>query len=333
MNRRKFLGSAATAAVIATWPGWLRRAFAGTSAIEQEAAGLAVLSEGYRHAQRAGKPLLVLVIPADGGQKYDRGRAFGEYLNHGSPEQLAPLALCEVACAEMAKLRRLVPAAGEGEPLMVLVETDRVPAQVQRLDVALVEDDRERGWRVVDEEPVEPPKKKETEEERWQRRFDARQRREEAVIARRIEQIAVLVREAVQPDVARLAERAAQARAHVHSIGQSVGAGVATAQFELSLASGVEVSQAEVEDAPALVALAAARAQGVRREALLGLLARVVEARLRRVPPSGSRWAVSSGCGTRIEGETQQVMVACGMGHVPEKSARFLYFFAKNDDP
>ncbi|HEX2574575.1 MAG TPA: hypothetical protein VH877_33825 [Polyangia bacterium] len=328
MNRRQFLGSAAAAAVIATWPGWLRRAFAGTSPIEEEAAALAVLSEGYRRAQRAGKPLLVLVIPADGGQKYDRGRAFGEYLNHGSAEQLAPLALCEVACAEMAKLRRLAPAVGEGEPLMVLIETDRVPARVQRLDATLGED-REGDWRVVDDDPADPPpKKKETEEERWQRRYEARQRRADAAIARRIERIAALVREAVQPDLARLEERAARVRAHV----QSVGSGVVTARFEQDLASGAEVSRAAVEEAPALVALAAARAQGARREALLGLLAHVVEARLRRVPPSGSRWAVSAGCGTRIEGETQQVMVACGMGHVPEKSRRFLYFFAKNDD-
>ena len=228
MNRRKFLGTAATAAVIATWPGWLRRAFAETPALAKEAAGLAVLSEGYRHAQRAGKPLLVLVIPADDGQKYDRGRAFGEYLNHGSAEQLAPLALCEVACAEMAKLRRLAPAAGEGEPLMVLIETDQVPARVQRFDVALVEEP-ERDWRVVDEDdPADPPKKNETEDERWQRRFTARQRREEAVIAKRIEQIAALVKDAVQPDVARLAERAAQARAHV----PSVGAGGTTALFD-----------------------------------------------------------------------------------------------------
>jgi hypothetical protein len=327
MNRRKFLGSAATAAVIATWPGWLRRAFAGQSALEQEAAGLAVLSEGYRRAQRAGKPLLVLVIPADAGQKYDRGRAFGEYLNHGSTEQLAPLALCEVVCAEMAKLRRLAPAAGEDEPLMVLVETDRVPARVQRLDVALVEGDEERGWRVVDDDPADRPKKKETEEERWQRLAAARQRREEAIIVRRIEQIAALVKEAVQPDMALLERRAAEVRAHVSSI----GAGVATAQFELALAHGAPVSQAEVEGAPALVALAAARAQGARREELLDMLARVVVARLRRVPPSGSRWAVSSGCGTRIEGETEQVMVACGMGHVPAQSARFLYFFAKQE--
>lgn len=331
MNRRQFLGSAATAAMIATWPGWLRRAFADKPALEQAAADLSVLSEGYRRAQRAGKPLLVLIIPADANQKYERGGAFGEYLNHGGTEQLAPLALCEVACAEMASLRRLVPDAGEGDPLMVLVETDRLPARVQRLEVALAQDPKSLWFGGVDEDTEVPGsskrKKKETEEERWQRRFEAQRRKEEASIAKRIEQIAALVQQAVQPDMALLEQRAAQVRAHVSRVGE-----IAPAQFERDLAGGATVSQAQVEEAPALVALAAVRAQGARREALLALLAGVVVARLRRVPPAGSRWAVSSGCGMRIEGQTQQVMVACGMGHVPEKSARFLYFFAKNEE-
>jgi hypothetical protein len=329
MNRRKFLGSAATAAVIATWPGWLRRAFAAGSALEQEAAGLTMLSEGYRRAQRAGKPLLVLVIPEDGSQKYDRGTAFGEYLNHGSAEQLAPLGLCEVACAEMTRLRQLVPAVGEGEPLMVLVETDHLPARVQRLHGVLARDpDPERGWRVVDEDdPTDRPKKKETEEERWERRRAAWQRKEEESIAKRIEQVAALVHKAVQPDMAVLEQRAVQVRAHL----SHTGSGAETAQFEQDLAGGAAVSQEQVEGAAALVALAAARTQGSRREALLGMLADVVTARLRRVPPPGSRWAVSSGCGVRIEGDTSHVMMGCGMGHVPAKSARFLYFFAKRE--
>ena len=48
-----------------------------------------------------------------------------------------------------------------------------------------------------------------------------------------------------------------------------------------------------------------------------------------RVP--GSKWAVSGGCGTTIEGEPRNMMVACGMGHVPVKSRRFLHFFTKGE--
>jgi hypothetical protein len=47
----------------------------------------------------------------------------------------------------------------------------------------------------------------------------------------------------------------------------------------------------------------------------------------RRVP--GSHWAHGSGCGTQIEeSEREKMMPDCGMGHVPSKSARFLYFWA-----
>jgi hypothetical protein len=49
-----------------------------------------------------------------------------------------------------------------------------------------------------------------------------------------------------------------------------------------------------------------------------------------RVP--GSHWAHGSGCGTMIE-ETprERLMPACGMGHVPSKSSRFLYFWAVDE--
>ena len=50
---------------------------------------------------------------------------------------------------------------------------------------------------------------------------------------------------------------------------------------------------------------------------------------LKDQPPRGTHWAVSSGCGTRIEGVTDNVAFGCGMGHVPAKSRRFLYFFSR----
>ncbi len=53
---------------------------------------------------------------------------------------------------------------------------------------------------------------------------------------------------------------------------------------------------------------------------------------LREGPPPGSHWANASGCGpATVEGIKDDDMVAygCGMGHVPSKSSRFLYFFAK----
>lgn len=55
--------------------------------------------------------------------------------------------------------------------------------------------------------------------------------------------------------------------------------------------------------------------------------ARAIELyRAHRVP--GSHWAVSGGCGVMIEGVEDQAMMACGMGHTPERAQRFLHFFA-----
>jgi hypothetical protein len=58
-----------------------------------------------------------------------------------------------------------------------------------------------------------------------------------------------------------------------------------------------------------------------------------VRTRIKDGPPAGAHWAHSSGCGTMIEGVDQRFAVACGMGHVPEKSRRFLYFFAIDRSP
>src|SRR5688572_25701231 len=108
MRRRAFLGGVAAAgAAIAAWPSWLQRAFAQDRPGAEDS--LAVLSGAYRRAQRAGKPLLVIVIPADDAQKYGRGTAFGELLNFATDDRMALLAMCEVVCAPIASVRQLVP--------------------------------------------------------------------------------------------------------------------------------------------------------------------------------------------------------------------------------
>lgn len=45
-------------------------------------------------------------------------------------------------------------------------------------------------------------------------------------------------------------------------------------------------------------------------------------------PPPGAEWANGGGCGIDIEGQENNFMIGCGMGHVPVKSTRFLYFYA-----
>jgi hypothetical protein len=63
--------------------------------------------------------------------------------------------------------------------------------------------------------------------------------------------------------------------------------------------------------------------------AYLAALAERARDALTEVPPSGTRWAWSTGCGVEVEGaaEDERMRVACGMGHTPAISQRFLYFF------
>jgi hypothetical protein len=56
-----------------------------------------------------------------------------------------------------------------------------------------------------------------------------------------------------------------------------------------------------------------------------------VRARFVKKPPRGSRWGHASGCGTYYENDARSraEMPDCGMGHVPDASARFLDFLVK----
>jgi hypothetical protein len=250
VKRRQILGAASAGLAAALWPAWLREAFGDTPACEAPGGAppaaltrVATLASALRRAREAVKPLLVLVIPAEDIAKYGRGRSFGELLNFGSDVQLAPLARADVVCATMADLRKLVPNAGAGEPLMVLVSTQRVPATARQLDAALEADG---GGRMTGDSWEESAK------------------RDDLASDRRIAQMAGLLREALGADDAHAATLAAEVRK-----------------------------------------------------------------RLKEQPPAGTRWANSSGCGITIEGDDDNMAMGCGMGHVPRKSRRFLYFFTK----
>jgi hypothetical protein len=258
MNRRSFLAASALAAGFSLR---LRRAFADVSVLGAGAplSHAKEFREGLERARRLGKPLLVIVIPQDDAAKWERGRAFGEWINHGTPEQLAPLAGQVVVCAGVVDMGRYAPA---GEPLM-----------------ALVDPRHERPARALDGD--------------LPRIAEAARDEEEAVVQSRVELLARLARETVPDPVA--------ATAHARA-----------------------------------------------------LYPKVVAA-LKDEPPPGSHWATTSGCcddeveATRAEKEAERRAeeeaakqgiirlksvhgCGCGMGHVPEKSRRFLFFFARPDD-
>jgi hypothetical protein len=251
MKRRQFLDATIAAGATLLWPTWLKQAFGdpatcgpeGASRVASAAQSAASLSQAFRNARRAGRPLLVIVIPSDDSQKYERGRAWGELLNFGSDEQLAPLSSVDVACATMDALRLVVPSDVTGEPFFAVVSTDATPSSLRGFQVELP--GYEDAWR--------------DDTQTWEERTH----QEDLVSQKRIAALARVLR---------------------------IALGTATGDL-------------------------AARAADVRT-------------RIKNGPPAGAHWARSSGCGMTIEGVEQRLMVACGMGHVPEQSRRFLYFFS-----
>jgi hypothetical protein len=280
MKRRGFVKLGATAAVLGGVPAFIERAFAQDRCADDTAA-IAEVASGYRRARATGRPLLVLVVPEQEDIAADeRAHAFGELLNHGGDEALAMLSLAEVVAARLAHVRRVAPSApapSEEGPVLVLIETDRLPARVSAHTAPIPS--LSTAW--VDGDT-----------------WETKARRDEQRIDERIAALTDLVRNALVPDAAAIGRRVAQSEA-IPSLAER----------------------------PAVQYQRAMAASGERRTQMLHELAerardRIVE---ERVP--GSRWARSGGCGMVIEGEDVQAMMACGMGHVPERSMRFLYFY------
>jgi hypothetical protein len=197
-----------------------------------------------------------------------------------------------VVCAKLDDLRRLVPSVGLGDPLMILVETDAVPATVTRLDAKLPDIDYAGGRRggSLDD---------------WQQR----ERMEDELVDSHIATLARLASKAVCGSPATLARRAAQART-----------ALTPAQLD-------ELAHAD-PPVPVLDRGAAVIAAGESPARRNPRLAGAVKARLGRQRVPGSHWASSMGCGTHIEGHPDFGRgIMCGMGHVPEKCSRFLYFY------
>jgi hypothetical protein len=255
MNRRRFLDATVVAGTALLWPVWLRQAFAdadkcsaeGVSRVANAFPSAATLSEAFRRARRTGRPLFVIVIPADDGDKYARGRAWGELINFGTDEQIAPLSSVEVACATMEVLKLVVPNQVSGEPFFAVVSNGATPSTVKGFGVEI---------------PVyTEPERSHWDEHTW----EELERHEELVAQQRIATLAGAVRRALGAPGGDVAARAADARE-----------------------------------------------------------------RLKVGPPPGAHWARSSGCGVMVEGAKDNIAFGCGMGHVPAKSRRFLYFFANN---
>jgi hypothetical protein len=298
MKRRTLLKAAAVAAGAATWPRWIRAAFAEDCG---PSAGALALSKAYRGAARASRPLLVFVIPEDDDAKWRRGQTLGALINFGDDQALAALAVPSVFCAGLKDLREVVPAATLAEPMAVLVDTDQIPARVTQVPAT---EPPERGTSVrrsaleIDGRP-------------WAERLKA----EDEEVDAQIQSAGAALRDAIAGRADALASLAQRQRDAWGSTQPGIEDALSDPKGALE---GLEA-----------VALAEAAAQTPQSAALTARLAVLARHRLKDARVPGSRWGTYHGCGTHIEGEEEQLTIMCGMGHVPAKQARFLYLFAK----
>jgi hypothetical protein len=301
MKRRSLLKGAAAVAIGAACPGWIRSAFAAEACTKAASPqrGLIAMSEAFRAAQRANRALLVLVIPQDEGARWLPAHSFGELLNHGTADQLLPLAMLEVVCAKMKTVRKLVPSAPAGEPLMVLIETDSSPAGARALNAVLPEYKEVREQDIVFD---------------YREAMKQREAGEDEFINKRIAILSDVIRAATVEDSSWMPPHVRRAR---EALTADERAQVAAGQLDDDL-----ISRA----GPVAVATALQSDLG---RPLKGQLLKSIQGRLIQQAPRGTRWATSSGCGVNIDGEPPEI-VGCGMGHTPLRSRRFLYFFKRN---
>src|SRR5690606_2570461 len=206
-------------------------------------------------------------------------------------------------CATIAEVRGALPGAlPAGEPTMVLIETGGGAAAARVLEPVLP---KALSYANVREGT-----------------YEEREKRIEDSLRARSEALGEFLHGVLAGDREQLATRAAQCAA---ALGDED-------LLALKRADDVGTLDLELVDrGAAWLAEEALDSKEPRRNAIEAVLAAAAVRRLRDVPPPGARWATHDGCGLDIEGEAEeegQLAVLCGMGHVPEFSRRFLYFFS-----
>jgi hypothetical protein len=292
MERREFLRLAAAGTAGLAVPPWIARAFFGEPIDPAAQDGSTRLDEALHRAITFGKPLLVLVVPVDLSEANQRGTLFGGLLNTVGDDALAVLALCEVVCATVAQVRRVVGEDRFEEPLMILLE----PASLSILATPI--------------DPELPPARKP-----FMSHGDC-----ERAARNRIEIAARAIHDAVAPDSQTISRRAEVAGTTLSPEEISRLAEVAGGDFVLATA---------LADRGAAVLYRIGEEDPSRRPCVIEILARAAIARLVLSPPRGSKWALTSGCDFWFEDGTPKEMLRCGMALVPIVSQRFLRFFVE----
>jgi hypothetical protein len=288
--------------------------------------GSTTLAAAIEYARIGLKPLLALVIPADGRQKAEHGRHFGEWLNHGSDQDLAALACAEVVCAELDVIRQFFPRVPEdSQAAAFVVHVDRAPTRV----VVALRAFPEHEWKPTYPWPesILPPGSldglsDEASEELLQVAELELEEQEEVAIQRCIDRTGEALRRAIMGDPGDLRWRAERLWDRLDFEGRACAR---------ELLRGEPARPSVVFSLAPFLASAAAREGGAVEQKMTTLLAGAARAAYcqQRIP--GSHWATNSGCGETVEDDPEKgrwIMV-CGAGHVPRKSERFLSFFTR----
>jgi hypothetical protein len=223
----------------------------------------------------------------------DLDATFGELLHAADDLTLARLALFDIRCATPAEIEKMTGRPLKGEPWMVVI--DRVGSKHTVT-------------------PLTDP------------RLDPGPAREDSMAEEKIDQrIAHLSKMIETAATAAMIKRLAAAEA------LALAPRLKT-ELEMVLEDSVAPRLELTEAATATLLARVATPPGEDdwgyprlRAAILPRLAELTRERLLRTsPPAGARWATSGGCGVRIEGHKERHAIGCGMGHVPERSRRFL---------
>lgn len=300
VQRREFLAGLSAGMGGLALPTWLAEGAAAQDPVGPRAGADrgSLLRKAARRAMGRGKPLLILVIPADKNLQYQRGKRLGALLNHGGRETLLDLALCELVCAPVALLPKHLGVTHKGaDPTLLLVEFGKGRPRLQPLVVPYL--------------PLKFTGRPSSQKERAER--------QEKQIRLDLQRLHAALHKALAADPGAVAHRADQVRGKLAADEREL--------FESFVAGGGKLDEGQTLHFAALIRMAAlGEKDPARRKRLLDRLVAAARQQILKQAVPGSRWARSNGCGMSIEGE-EHVGALCGMGFVPPLARRFLHLY------
>lgn len=262
--------------------------------------------EAYQRASKAGRPLVVVVIPEEQLDRIRNGVVMGVFLDLGSDEDLAPLAIADLVCARTREIATSIPAVTQSVDPFLFVVFARDPEAHSKGEpnFAVLRLDWTNGEWGLQRDPDQ--------------RFDPENhaiRLARAQTERRRE-IAAFLREQMERASSTLATR--QRRTFAQYEIEAVERGSPSNEL---------LTGERVRAASAIILRRLGKAEPNDMADFEARLAAIVRASFVRPSPEGAEWAVPTNCGFRFESKRVNTTSGpCGMGSAGAGEKRFLYF-------